>query len=164
MFNARISNNPKASVRHLCIGNLICNVYVEKIMLCSCTVGCSSKGYGKNSSMGWSHHPPLLALCQHLQSQWNNYWWWCLGNNEGITSVHGRQNTWKGIAVCSLGFHWFSVIIFHCLSFALYRVLGLDYSTMFVMYMIGAGVLATTGSWRTISFLGLIGRIKTSKP
>lgn len=136
----------------------------KKLKLCSCTIGYSSKGHGQNSSMGWSHHPPLLALCQHLQGQWNNYWWWCLGKNEGIISVQGRQNTWKGIAVCSLGFHLFSVITLYCLSFALYRVLGLDYSTMFVMYMIGAGVLAATGNWRTMSFLGLIGEIKTSKP
>ena len=35
---------------------------------------------------------------------------------------------------------------------------------MFVMYMIGAGVPAATGSWRAISYLGLISDIKTLKP
>ena len=42
--------------------------------------------------------------------------------------------------------------------------LGLDYSTMFVMYMIGVGVIAATGIWRAMSFLGLISKIKISKP
>ena len=70
----------------------------------------------------------------------------------------------KRIAVCSSGFHWFSVITFYCLSFSLYRVLGLDYSTMFVMYMIGAVLLKATESWTTMSFLGLIGEIKILSP
>lgn len=54
---------------------------------------------------------------------------------------------------------WLHLFVYHFP----YRVLGLDCSTMFVMYMIRAGMPAATWNWRTMSFLGLIGKINILK-
>ena len=49
-------------------------------------------------------------------------------------------------------------------SFILYRVLGLDYCTMFVMSMIGVVAAVSMGSWRSMTFHGLTAATRILKP
>lgn len=46
----------------------------------------------------------------------------------------------------------------------LYRVLGLDHCTMFVMSMIGVVAAVSMGSWRSMTFYGLTATTRILKP